>query len=170
MPIDFGAIGESLQRGFGEIPPIAIALVLLAGPTAALIGYRLIGVARRMHTSPEVEAAPLWVCHDCRSVNEFRMAHCYRCGMARESGGEIEVIVDAPIARPSTFEAPAGSPFAALGGTVEGHDRGPGIPVMADAATATDGVAVGPGRPIEREAEAVSLPAEELASSVERRR
>ena len=43
MPMDLSAFVESLQRGFGEIPPIAIALVLLAGPTVALIGYRLIG-------------------------------------------------------------------------------------------------------------------------------
>lgn len=170
MPIDFGSIGDALQRGFSEIPPIAVALVLLAGPTAALIGYRMIGAARRMQTSPEVEAEPLWVCHDCRSVNEFRMARCYRCGMARESVAEIEVILDAPAARPSTFEAPAGSPFAALGGTVEAHDRGPGVPVMDEAGTATDGVAVGPGRPADVEAQAAPLPEEELLSSVERRR
>ncbi len=126
MPIDVSAIAESLQRGFGEIPPIAIALVLLAGPTAALIGYRLIGVTRRMQTSPEVEAAPLWVCHDCRSVNEFRQSRCYRCDAERDAAGEIEVIVDQPASRPLTFEAPAGSPFAALGATPDLGGQGPG--------------------------------------------
>ena len=43
--MDLSSIAQSLQRGFGEVPPIAIALALLAGPTAALIGYRLISVA-----------------------------------------------------------------------------------------------------------------------------
>jgi hypothetical protein len=149
MPIDLSVITDSLQRGFGQIPPIAIALVLLAGPTAALIGYRLIGVARRMQTSPEVEAAPLWVCHDCRSVNEFRVSRCYRCGTERDAAGELEVIVDQPAARPSTFETPVGSPFAALGAAVNQGTPASGVPVMADPSTGRDAVAVGPGRPVE---------------------
>jgi len=175
MPIDLSAISDALQRGFGEIPPIAIALVLLAGPTAALIGYRLIDVARRMRTAPEVEAAPLWVCHDCRSVNEFRMSHCYRCGTRREETGELEVFVDQPAVRPTTFEAPAGSPFAALGGTVDQHGRGPGVPVMGPAPEVSDGVAVGPGRAAGSGGTAApgsggtAAPEDELAPAVERR-
>ena len=137
MP-DLSSIGDALQRSFGDIPPIAIALTLLAGPTLALIGYRLIGAARRMPTS-EVEAAPMWVCHDCRSVNQFRDARCYRCGTAREAAAEIEVIVDQPMGRPTTFEAPAGSPFAALGALEQpaAQAPGPGVPVMGDALDAT---------------------------------
>jgi len=157
-----------LQRGFGQIPPIAIALVLLAGPTASLIGYRLISVARRMKAAPEVEAAPLWVCHDCRSVNEFRMSRCYRCGAERAAPGEIEVFVDRPAVRPTTFEVPAGSPFAALGATADqrpGHGQGPGIPVMAGASEASDAVSVGPGRSVESDV----VVSGELASAVERR-
>ncbi len=46
MPIDLGAFIESFQRGSAEIPRVAIALLLLAGPTSLLIGYRLISVAR----------------------------------------------------------------------------------------------------------------------------
>lgn len=151
MP-DLSSIGDALQRGFGELPPIAIALVLLAGPTVALIGYRLVGVAqRRLQTSEEIEAAPMWVCHDCRSVNQFRDARCYRCGTAREAAGEIEVIVDQPMGRPTTFEAPAGSPFAALGALEQpmAHVPRPGVPVMGDALAATGAVPVGPGRPAE---------------------
>lgn len=148
MP-DFSSIGDALQRGFGELPPIAIALTLLAGPTLALVGYRLIGAARRMRVTPEAEAAPMWVCHDCRSVNQFRNTRCYRCGTAREAVGEIEVILDHPMPRPSTFEAPAGSPFAALGAFPQpaAPEPGPGVPVMGDALDPTDAVAVGPGRP-----------------------
>jgi hypothetical protein len=168
MPFDLTAIGDALQRGFGQVPPIAIALVLLAGPTTALIGYRLIRVARRMQAAPEVEAAPLWVCHDCRSVNEFRMSRCYRCGVERAAGGDVEVFVDRPAVRPTTFEVPAGSPFAALGATPDQrteHGQGPGIPVMADAAEASDAVAVGPGRSVESDVESSG----ELAPAVERR-
>jgi hypothetical protein len=168
MPIDLSAIGNALQRGFSEIPPIATALILLAGPTLALIGYRLISVARRMQASPAIEAAPLWVCHDCRSVNEFRLSRCYRCGVEREAAGEIEVIVDHPLRGPSTFDAPAGSPFAALGAPNQpmAHGPGPGVPVMDAAGHPSDGVAVGPGR------SGQTRPATEdaVASAPERRR
>ena len=141
--MDLSAFIESLQRGFGAIPPIAIALVLLAGPTAALIGYRLIGVARRMQTTPEVEAAPLWVCHDCRSVNELRVSRCYRCGLDRDQHEHVEIVVDQPAIRPMPAEVPAGSPFAAV---ATGGRAGPGVPVMADLETLARPVAVGPGR------------------------
>lgn len=149
MPIDLSGLGESLQRGFGEIPPVAIALALLAGPTVALIGYRLIGAARRLPGSGQIEAAPFWVCHDCRSVNALRLDKCYHCGMGRDTTPEIEVILDAPIGAPATFDVPAGSPFAALGGRMDAAARAaatPGVPVMVDAAEWNTGVPVGPGR------------------------
>jgi hypothetical protein len=182
MPIDFSGFGESLARGLGQIPPVAIALGLLAGPTVALIGYRLVAVARRMQTAPEVAAAPLWVCRDCRSVNELRMSRCYHCGLERDAAAELEVIVDQPASRPTTFDAPAGSPFAALGGNLDaapvaGATR-QGIPVMADPAAGRTPVAVGPGPADEAPAgnaaatdAAVSGPAPEadLAPALERR-
>ena len=148
MPIDLGALGESLQRGFGQIPPIAIALALLAGPTAALIGYRLVSVARRTPVSTDVGASRYWVCQDCRSINELRQRRCYSCGLGRDATSEVEVILDAPIGRPTTFDVPAGSPFAALGGNADvgGAAPGPGMPVMADATDWNTGVPVGPGR------------------------
>jgi hypothetical protein len=148
MLIDLGALGESLQRGFGQIPPFAIALALLAGPTAALIGYRLVSVARRTPVSTDVGASPYWVCQDCRSINELRQTRCYSCGLGRDATPEIEVILDAPIGRPTTFDVPAGSPFAALAGNTDigGAAPGPGVPVMADASDWNTGVPVGPGR------------------------
>jgi hypothetical protein len=167
--MDLSAVIESLQRGFEQIPPIAIALGLLAGPTAALIVYRLMGAARRLQTSPEVEVAPLWVCHDCRSVNELRLARCYRCGADRDATYEIEVIVDQPARRPSTFEVPAGSPFAALGASAAASGRGPGTPVMGDRAAARDAVAAGPGRAVEVPRAPDAAPVGELAATVERR-
>ena len=167
--MDLSALIESLQRGFGQIPPVAIALGLLAGPTAALIVYRLMGAARRVQVSPEVDVAPLWVCHDCRSVNELRLASCYRCGADRDAADEIEVIVDRPAQRPSTFEVPAGSPFAALGANAEASGREVGTPVMADRAAVRDAVAVGPGRPVEAPEAPGAAPVGELAATVERR-
>lgn len=148
MPIDLGALGESLQSGFGQIPPIAIALALLAGPTAALIGYRLVNAARRTPALTDVEPAPYWVCQDCRSINELRQPRCYSCGLSRDAMPEVEVIIDAPIGRPTTFDVPAGSPFAALGGNADVGSAAPGsgVPVMADTSAWNTGVPVGPGR------------------------
>lgn len=119
MPIDVDGLIDSLRRGIAAIPPVVIAVLLLAGPTAALIGYRIMGyrmmaAARRMHALHAVEAAPLWVCHDCRSVNELRVSRCYRCRVDRDANEDLEVIFDLPTAAPAFFEVPAGSPFAAV--------------------------------------------------------
>jgi hypothetical protein len=140
--MDVGAFTESIQRGFGEIPPIVIALALLAGPTVALIGYRLVSVARRMQTSSELEAEPFWVCRDCRSVNVLRHSRCYRCGVDRDSTDDIEIVVDQVATRSRSFDVPAGSPFAAVAAGDLPH---PGVPVMADPAAGVASVAVGPG-------------------------
>lgn len=147
MPIDLSAFGESLQRGLGEIPPVAVALTLLAGPTLLFIGYRLIGITRRMQASREIAAEPFWVCHDCRSVNELSHAHCYRCGVARDAEAELEVIVEQPSGPPAIFDVPAGSPFAAIAANpLQIPGQGIGVPVMADPSMTSDMVAVGPGR------------------------
>lgn len=146
---------DTLRRGVAAVPSVLIAVVLLAGPTAALIGYRIMGyrmmvAARRAQSLNVAQAIPLWVCHDCRSVNQLRAARCYRCGIDRDSTNDIEVILDLPTASPTFFEVPAGSPFAALGSTTRrtSPDR-PGVPVMADPSSQRRGVAVGPGQPIE---------------------
>ena len=154
MPTDLSNLIESLQRGIATLPPAVLAIVLLGGPTAALVGYRVIGyrmmdAARRMQTANEVEAAPLWVCHDCRSVNELRVTRCYRCGVDRPIPGEIEFILDQPSTSPTFFEVPLGSPFAAYNTRSRVPGPGPGVPVMASPAVASDAVAVGPGRPAE---------------------
>jgi hypothetical protein len=138
MPIDLGDFANALGRSLGEIPPIAIALALLAGPTMALIGYRLVSAARRMPASQVVEAAPFWVCQQCRSINELRLSRCYHCATKRDAVGDMEVILDRPVGPPAIFEVPAGSPFAALGANLDPAARPvtaatrPGVPVMAD--------------------------------------
>ncbi|MDO8483469.1 MAG: zinc finger Ran-binding domain-containing protein [Candidatus Limnocylindrales bacterium] len=164
MPIEFSSLVESIQRGFGLIPHPAIAIALLAGPTAALIAYRLIGVVRRRQTSNETVAA-LWVCEDCRSVNELRQSRCYRCGAEGDATDEIEVILDQPTRAPATFEVPAGSPFAALGAhTDRSSGQGPVTPVMADATFPRDAIAVGPGRPVDALARAPLAEADRTGS------
>ena len=150
MAVDVANLIESLQRGVGLIPPVAIAVVLLAGPTIVLIGYRLIGyrlMAGRRKRAADVEAVPLWVCQDCRSVNKLRVTRCYRCGVERDRPGDIEVIVNAPTAVPTFFEVPVGSPFAALSESLSrAPTDGPGTPVMADPRSPWDAIPVGPGR------------------------
>lgn len=141
--MDLNAFVESLQKGLGAIPPIAIGLVLLAGPTVALIGYRVAGIARRTRTSPEVGAAPLWVCNDCRSVNELRVSRCYRCGLEHDLAGDVEIVVEPPAIRAMPINVPAGSPFAAV---VARGREGPGVPVMVDPEHQLRPIAVGPGR------------------------
>ncbi len=148
--MDLNGMVESLQRGLTGIPPIAYALMLLAGPTAALIGYRLIVAAHRSTTSTRAEAAAFWVCQSCRSVNELRLSRCYRCAIERDSTDEIEVVVEQPAGRPITAPVPAGSPFAALAATANPHPaQAPGRPVMAVPVLVRDSIAVGPGRSIE---------------------
>jgi hypothetical protein len=165
MPIDFSGLTESLQRGLGGLPAAAIVLALLAGPTAVLIGYRLIRVARRASGSGQVEAAPLWVCQACRSVNELRLSRCYRCGVGRDATDEIEVILDRPSGRPATFQVPAGSPFAAIAtGANATSAGGAGVPVMVDPSLARDRIAVGPGGPTDAEAEPTAVAAGNAAS------
>ena len=148
MPIDLSGLGEAFQQGFSQIPPLAIALGLLAGPTLALIGYRVVGGARRLPASTSFEAAPFWVCYDCRSINELRAGNCYHCGVARDAASEVEVILDMPMGAPARFDAPVGSPFAALGRTADAAattGQGAAVPVMAKASDWSAGVPVGPG-------------------------
>lgn len=143
MP-DLSGFVEALRHGFDAIPPVAIAIALLAGPTAGLIGYRLLTSSRRLQSADEQAVAPYWVCHDCRSVNELGHSRCYHCHHERDTQPELEVIVDAPARAPGYFEAPAGSPFAALGHGAPSPDAAPGVPVMGH--RPVDSVAVGPGR------------------------
>jgi hypothetical protein len=143
MP-DLSGFVEALRRGFDAIPPVAIAIALLAGPTAGLVGYRLLSSSRRLQSADEQTVAPYWVCRDCRSVNELGHSRCYHCHQERDTQPELEVIVEAPVRAPGYFEAPAGSPFAALGQGASTSEASAGVPVMAHRPVGP--VAVGPGR------------------------
>jgi hypothetical protein len=151
MAPELSGLIESLQRGVATIPPVVIAIVLLAGPTATLvgyhlIGYRVVGMARRLRASSPVGPPPMWVCRGCRSVNELRVSRCYRCG--RDAPAEIELVVAQPSPSPAFFEVPAGSPFAALSTTNQMSGEDPGMPVMAGPSSSHEPIAVGPGHPV----------------------
>jgi hypothetical protein len=132
MPIDLGSFGESLQRGLGEIPPVMVALTLLAAPTLLFIGYRVVGISNRTQVESALSAQPFWVCHECRSINELNHEHCYHCAVARDAQDELELIVEQPSGAPVRIEVSAASPV--------------GVPVMGRPAVSTDAIAVGPGR------------------------
>jgi hypothetical protein len=68
----------ALRAGIGLVPPILIAIVLLGGPTAAWLLYRFV-VQPRSKRMGSMDASSMWVCANCRSVNELRMSRCYRC-------------------------------------------------------------------------------------------
>ena len=148
MP-DLSGLVESLQSGLSGVPPMVIGLALLVGPTAAFVGYQFMSSSRRVQSAGDAEAVPFWVCHECRSVNQLRHSRCYHCGISRDASAELEIIVEEPVRAPSFFEAPEGSPFAALGAKrpfdeEESAPGGPGVPVMGS--QPGTGVAVGPGK------------------------
>lgn len=141
--MDLNSFAQALRAGLAQVPPVAIAVVLLAGPTVFLVAYRFVSVARRIQEPSGVELTRLWVCHSCRSVNELRQERCYRCGSGRSVAGKIEIVVDRPGVPIRPFEVPAGSPFAAVATGAQQRDP---VPVMGQSAAPSQQVAVGPGR------------------------
>jgi hypothetical protein len=61
------------------LPSAIIAAVLLGGPTAGWLLYRFVVQPRSTRYRAVDSAAVMWVCTGCRSVNELRADHCYRC-------------------------------------------------------------------------------------------
>jgi hypothetical protein len=80
----------ALRAGLGLVPPMIIAIVLLGGPTAAWLLYRYV-VQPRSERLSGMDASAMWVCPNCRSVNELRMSRCYRCD-ASPAEEELEII------------------------------------------------------------------------------
>jgi hypothetical protein len=69
---------------------VLIAIVLLGGPTAAWLLYRFV-VQPRTRRLSRLDGSAMWVCPNCRSVNELRMSRCYRCD-ALPAEDDLEVI------------------------------------------------------------------------------
>lgn len=81
---------ESLRIGIGLVPPALIAMVLLGGPTAGWLLYRYV-VQPRTARMRAFARATLWVCPNCRSVNDLRLRRCYRCD-AQPADEDLELI------------------------------------------------------------------------------
>ena len=117
MPVDPSALIEAVMSGLAQVPSAVIAAALIAGPTAIWLVARFLNppdVAKRDDGGLE---ELLWVCQSCRSINELRIANCYRCHRARS--GEGVPLVDEP-------EPPRLAPGVGIA-------VGPGRPVLAPA-------------------------------------
>jgi hypothetical protein len=90
VQVDFEYWINALRVGLGLVPPALIAIVLLGGPTAGWLLYRFV-VQPRTRRLAGMDGSAMWVCPNCRSVNELRMRRCYRCD-ALPDEDEFEVI------------------------------------------------------------------------------
>jgi hypothetical protein len=81
---------ESFRTGIGLVPPAVIAMVLLGGPTAGWLLYRFV-VQPRTARMRAFARATLWVCPNCRSVNDLRLRRCYRCD-AQPADEDLELV------------------------------------------------------------------------------
>jgi hypothetical protein len=90
VELPFGEWIDALRAGLGVVPPALLAIVLLGGPTAFWLLYHFV-VEPRVARMRVLEMAPFWVCASCRSVNDARLARCYRCD-AEPVEDELEII------------------------------------------------------------------------------
>lgn len=96
MSVDPSGIFEAVMSGLAQVPSAVIAAALIAGPTAIWLVFRFLNppdVAKRDEGGLE---ELLWVCPACRSINEDRMASCYRCHRLRSGEGVAVVAEPAP--------------------------------------------------------------------------
>lgn len=133
MQIEIGEWLGQLQAGVSVLPPALIAAILLSGPTAAWLLYRFVVQPRAIRMASG-DLSALWVCPSCRSVNELRMARCYRCD-GRPTEADLELILSDPVGpRRLTAVGPGldlGGPGRAMAGT---PSRRPELSVTAEVA------------------------------------
>jgi hypothetical protein len=99
MSVDPSGLFEAVMSGLAQVPSAVIAAALIAGPTAIWLIVRFLNppdVAKRDEGGLE---ELLWVCPACRSINEDRIASCYRCH--RQRSGEGVALVAEPAPAPS---------------------------------------------------------------------
>jgi hypothetical protein len=90
VQLDIGHLIDALRAGISAVPPVLIAIALLGGPTAAWLLYRFV-VQPRNRRMRGLDPSAMWVCPNCRSVNDLRLTRCYRCDSA-PIDEDIEVI------------------------------------------------------------------------------
>jgi hypothetical protein len=86
------------MNGLGTVPSALIAAVLLAGPTAIWLIARFLNPPDVGTTEEMVLEELLWVCPKCRSINEDRIANCYRCHRLR-AGESMPLVVETAATR-----------------------------------------------------------------------
>lgn len=99
MPFDWNGVFEAIANGVSKLPSALIAAILLGGPTAIWIIARFVNPPDFAKRDEAVLVDLLWVCDSCRSINEDRLDHCYRCQTARSGEGTPLVVAvgrDAP--------------------------------------------------------------------------
>jgi hypothetical protein len=165
MPVEIIEFLERLRAGVQVIPPVIIAIVLLAGPTVLWLLFRFV-VQPRSARQRAGSLSAMWVCPRCRSVNELRLSRCYRCD-AKPEEAELEVIESDPSV-PGTLQPVGPGPGLDLGGPEHVMARrDPMLTVLPGLADDADGsgtivplapakrrrklkakpIAVGPGKP-----------------------
>lgn len=90
MPIDPFPTLAAVQEAVGHVPAAVGAVVLLGGPTALWLFWRLVVQPRRSRY-PATHNGLLWLCARCQSANEVRTSRCYRCGMRRDSIDDLRL-------------------------------------------------------------------------------
>jgi hypothetical protein len=101
VPVDPGGLFEALMNGLAQVPSALIAAALLAGPTAIWLIARFVNPPDLATRDELALEELLWVCPNCRSINEDRMASCYRCHGQR-AAESIPLIIE----RAPTFAGP----------------------------------------------------------------
>jgi hypothetical protein len=81
VQFDIGHWIEAMRAGIAAVPPVLIAIALLGGPTAGWLLYRFV-VQPRNRRMRGLDPSAMWVCPNCRSVNDLRLQRCYRCDSA----------------------------------------------------------------------------------------
>ncbi len=82
MPIDPSDSIQAVERSLNSLPAAAFVIVLLTGPTILWLLYQFVVQPRNSRYGASREEL-LWVCADCRSVNDIGQTHCYHCGLDR---------------------------------------------------------------------------------------
>ena len=92
MPGALGDIIDAIQTSLSQIPPAAIVVGLLFGPTLAYFLYRLYAGPRAAPAVVDPDEL-YWVCQDCRSANDIGQHRCYHCHADRDAmAGALQVI------------------------------------------------------------------------------
>ncbi len=96
VPVDPSGLLEAFMNGLAQVPSALIAAALLAGPTAIWLIARFVNPPDLATRDDMALEELLWVCSNCRSINEDRIASCYRCHRMRADESIPLVIETAP--------------------------------------------------------------------------